>query len=233
MRGVFMGRKSKISPEKKLEIVKLRLKSHLGYSILGRMAGVHRKTVEYWVKNYLNFGEAGLMNSSTNRYYSLETKEKAVEEYLKGNLSQKDICFKYRIRSASQLRHWIRVYKEGGTFKGSSGGSYMKKARSTTFDERQKIVADCLANNKNYGLMAKKYNCSYQQVRKWTLKYEEMGVAGLEDRRGRRPGKLPARTPEEELRNKIKELETKNKFLEMENNLLKKVEELERRDACH
>lgn len=109
----------------------------------------------------------------------------------------------------------------------------MKKARPTTFEERLKIVADCLANNKNYGLMAQKYNCSYQQVRDWTLKYEEMGISGLEDRRGRPPGKLPARTPEEELRNKIHELELKNKMLEMENDLLKKVKELERGDVCH
>ncbi len=40
----------------------------------------------------------------------------------------------------------------------------MKKAKNTTLDERLKIVTDCLANDKNYGAMALKYDCSYQQV---------------------------------------------------------------------
>ena len=61
-------------------------------------------------------------------------------------------------------------------------------------------------------------------------RYEKMGSAGLEDRRGRRIGSKPSRTPEEELRDRIAELERKNKDLQMENDLLKKVRELERRD---
>ena len=57
-----------------------------------------------------------------------------------------------------------------------------------------------------------------------------MESKGLEDRRGRRVGSLPSRTPEEELRDRIAELERKNLDLQMENNLLKKVRDLERRD---
>ena len=45
-----------------------------------------------------------------------------------------------------------------------------------------------------------------------------------------RIGSKPSRTPEEELRDRIAELERKNKDLQMENDLLKKVRELERRD---
>lgn len=41
---------------------------------------------------------------------------------------------------------------------------------------------------------------------------------------------LPSRTPEEELRDRIAELERKNLDLQMENDLLKKVRELERGD---
>jgi transposase len=106
----------------------------------------------------------------------------------------------------------------------------MRKARKTTPEERLEIVKDCLASDKNYGAMALKYNCSYQQVRNWVLRYEKMGSAGLEDRRGHRAGTQPSRTPEEELRNKIAELERKNRNLQMENDLLKKVRELEKKD---
>ena len=104
----------------------------------------------------------------------------------------------------------------------------MKKARKTTPQERLMIVKDCLDHDRNFGAMAIKYNCSYQQVRNWVDKYEKMGSAGLEDRRGKRAGSQPSRTPEEELRDRIAELERKNRDLQMENDLLKKVRELER-----
>ena len=106
----------------------------------------------------------------------------------------------------------------------------MTKAKITTPEERLQIVKDCLVNDNNYGAMAIKYNCSYQQIRNWVKKYEDMGAAGLEDRRGHRVGSQPSRSPEEELRDKIAELERMNTDLQMENDLLKKVRELERRD---
>ena len=106
----------------------------------------------------------------------------------------------------------------------------MRKARSTTPDERLTIVQDCLANDKNYGAMALKYQCSYQQVQNWVKRYEKMGSAGLEDRRGRRSGTMPSRTHEEEMRDRIAELERRNRDLQMENDLLKKVRELEMKD---
>ena len=108
----------------------------------------------------------------------------------------------------------------------------MSKPRQPTEEERLTIVRDCLSNDKNYGAMALKYQCSYQQVRNWVKRYEDMGPAGLEDRRGRRVGTQPSRTPEEELRDKIAELERRNRDLQMENDLLKKVRELEMRDRC-
>lgn len=55
----------------------------------------------------------------------------------------------------------------------------MKKTREATPEERLQIVRDCLEHNRNYGAMALKYQCSYQQVRNWDMKYEEMGCSGL------------------------------------------------------
>ena len=70
---------------------------------------------------------------------------------------------------------WIKVYNEGKELKEFTGGSTMKKARKTTLEERIAIVTDCLSHNRNYGAMALKYNCSYQQVRNWVDRYEKMG----------------------------------------------------------
>ena len=225
-----MSRKSKINPTVKLKIVEQYLNGEIGLSQAGREVGVDPQSIKRWISIYKCKEPVGLLNQKTNTSYSKVLKLSAVNDYLNGEGSLNDICLKYKIRSDTQLRKWIKVYNAGGLIKTTTGGAYMKKARPTTLDERLKIVMECLANDKNYGAMALKYQCSYQQVRNWVKRYEEMGSKGLEDRRGKRAGSLPSRTPEEELRDKIAELERKNLDLQMENDLLKKVRELERRD---
>lgn len=61
-------------------------------------------------------------------------------------------------------------------------------------------------------------------------KYEEMGAAGLEDRRGRRLAEQTPRTKEEALRIENARLKRENEWLKMELSLRKKVQELERGD---
>ena len=75
---------------------------------------------------------------------------------------------------------WIKVYNEGKEFKELTGGSTMKKVRKTILEEQIAIVKDCLSHNRNYGAMALKYNCSYQQVRNWVDCYEKIRSTGLE-----------------------------------------------------
>ena len=230
-----MSRKSKIYPALKVELVERYLEGEISAKEAGQLAGLAGNgadTFLKWVNIYRNEGPAGLLEQSHNRHYSEETKLQAVYDYLDGKGSQMVIAARYGLRSKRQLQMWLKEYNTHGEIKSrtSGGGSYMRKARQTTPEERLEIVQDCLANNKNYGAAALKYNCSYQQVRNWVLRYEKMGSAGLEDRRGRRTGTQPARTPEEELRDKIAELERKNRDLQMENDLLKKVRELEMKD---
>ena len=227
-----MSRKSKIDPTEKVKIVERLLADEISVSEATRLTDVDKASIRRWCNLYLADGPTALMAQRNNKVYSQELKLQAVHEYLDGKSSQADIVQKYHLRSSRQLHDWIKVYTTHGEIKsrGSGGGSYMRKARQTTPEERLEIVQDCLANDKNYGAMAMKYNCSYQQVRNWVLRYEKMGSAGLEDRRGRRAGTQPARTPEEELRDKIAELEQRNRALQMENDLLKKVRELEMKD---
>ena len=107
----------------------------------------------------------------------------------------------------------------------------MKQGRDTTQEERIQIVKECLASGKNYGEMALKYKVSYQQVRTWTLRFEEMGEAGLEDRRGKRKKNQTPRTELEKAQIEIEQLKHKLYLAEMERDLLKKLDEIERRDA--
>ena len=107
----------------------------------------------------------------------------------------------------------------------------MKQGRDTTQKERVRIVKDCLASGKNYGEMALKYRVSYQQARAWTLRFEEMGEAGLEDRRGKRKKDQAPRTELEKAQIEIEQLKHRLYLAEMERDLLKKLDEIERRDA--
>lgn len=194
--------------------------------------GVPRGTLHEWVVRYESEGTAGLVSTSENRVYSADLKRAAVEAYLSGKGSQREICKIFKIRSAKQLRNWLKVYNSGKDFQNKmSGGSRMKSTRKTTQEERVQIAKECIESENNYGLIAKKYGVSYQQARKWTLKYKELGERGLEDRRGQRTAQQQPRTEEEKLRVRVAQLERRLYLSEMENIVLKKLQEIERRDA--
>ena len=230
-----MSNRIKIDPSIKVKLVESYLRSEIGLREAARQAGLAGSGTDAfrkWVLLYEAEGPDGLLPQKHFKRYPLATKLAAVNDYLDGKGSQQEIAARYGLRSKKQLCNWLEEYNTHGEIRspGSGGGSYMRKARQTTSEERLEIVRDCLANDKNYGAMALKYNCSYQQVRNWVKSYEKMGPAGLEDRRGRRAGTQFARTPEEEQRDRIAELERKIRDLQMENDLLKKVRELEMKD---
>ena len=228
-----MPQKAKMRADEKVKIVRRYLDGKVSNKEAARIAGVDHETMRTWVEQYKAEGLMAFLQGR-NRSYSSGLKEQAVRDYLSGKGSQREICKKYKIHNKRQLQNWIKVYHAHGDFnsrKGSGGGSYMKKARSTTPEERLKIVKDCLESGRNYGEMALKYNVSYQQVRTWTLRFEEMGEAGLEDRRGKRKKNQEPRTELERLQIENEKLKHDLYLAELENRLLKKLDEVVRRDA--
>ena len=107
----------------------------------------------------------------------------------------------------------------------------MTTSKKITKEERVAIVKDCLENGLSYGDTAKKHNVSYQQVYTWVQKYSELGEDGLDDRRGKRKAEQEPRSELEEMKIKMAKLEQELYRTKVERDLLKKVEELERRDA--
>jgi transposase-like protein len=103
----------------------------------------------------------------------------------------------------------------------------MSKGRNTTLEERIEIVSHCIANNKDYGKTIEKYGVSYGQLYGWVRKYESEGADGLTDRRGKRKDES-AMTEVEKLQAQLKLQKAENMRLQMENDLLKKLEEIER-----
>ena len=172
------------------------------------------------------------MNLERNQSYSPELKMQAVQAYLAGQGSLQVIASRYGLRSKTQLQRWIKMYNEGRDFRqGKLGGRHMKSSRKTTEEERIAIVKDCLDNGLSYNDAAEKHNVSYQQIYTWVRKYTELGEAGLEDRRGKRKENQQPRTELEEMKIKMAKLEHELYRTKVERDLLKKLEELERRDA--
>ena len=229
-----MPNKQKLSPEEKVKLIQRYLAGEIGVNEAGRLVDVDPETIRGWIARYETEGLDGFMPRKRNRVYSSELKRAAVFEYLSGKDSFLEVCKKYNICSTKQLRHWIKVYNAHGDFnsvKYSGGGSYMKQKRETTQDERIRIAKECYASGKNYSEMALKYNVSYQQVRTWALRYEELGEAGLEDRRGRRKKDQEPRTELEKAQIEIERLKHELHKAEMERDLLKKLDEVVRRDV--
>jgi len=229
--SISMPRKTNLNYEERLQLITDYLEGRIGYC----EAEKRYSKFEFFLEQYKYNGASALEPSKgKNNSYSCEIKLAAVMDYLTGKGSLKTICAKYKIPSDSILRRWIKVYNEHGDFnnrKHSGGGSYMKKTRKTTYEERILIAKDCIESGNNYGAMALKYNVSYQQVRTWAKRYSELGEAGLEDRRGKRTVSQTPRTVEEELRIKLAQLEHENYMLKVERDLLKKLDELERGNA--
>lgn len=221
--------KRKISVEDKIYAVHLYLDGKESQRRIASMFDVSLSSVQQWIRNYESMG-AEAFTLKGYKKYPKGLKLRAVLDYLAGNGSQTDVCKKYGIRSKAKLQNWIKKYNSHEELRssGTGGTIIMTKGRKTTFEERVEIVQYCIAHDCNYAKTAEKYQVSYQQARSYTLKYQEKGVEGLQDRRGRRK-------PESEM-SELEKLRAENRVLraekeraEMEAAFLKKLAEIERR----
>jgi transposase len=149
---------------------------------------LNRYTLDEWRHRYELYGFKGLEIRAHNKSYSADDKIQAVQDYLSGNGSQRQIIDKYKIASRTQLRRWINKYNSHSSFKSNEGGGTcaMTKGRATTWQERIDIVLYCLAHNHDYLNTAKNFQVSYPQVYQWVKKYEEGGEDALKDSWGRK-----------------------------------------------
>lgn len=179
--------KSKISPEEKLYSIH-RIKSDKeSITHVADRLGVALTSVQQWITNYNSSGEEAF-KQTRYKHYPKKLKEQAVLDYLTEKGSQTDICKKYGIRSKSKLQLWIKMYNSHDKLpsSGTGGTVIMTKGRKTTFEERVEIAAYCITHDHNYAETAEKFGVSYQQARNYTVKYENKGIDGLQDNRGKR-----------------------------------------------
>lgn len=221
--------RSKISPESKLKAVISYLAGEGSLVSISQAYGIHSTTLEGWIMRYKAEGTSSFFTTGQKKGYSQEIKVHAVEDYLSGYGSLKNVCERYQISSTRVLRRWIEQYNSHEEFKTRrSGGIQMTKGRKTTQEERIQVVKFCLENENNYNMAAEKFQVSYQQAYLWVKKFREMGEAGLEDRRGQRTIQQTPRTKEEELQEEIAKLKHELYMTQIERDLLKKLQEFER-----
>lgn len=226
--------RNKYSKEFKLQLLKEHNENAISYWKLGKMHGIEASIIRRWGYAFDVFGEEGLEKHNSDLCnYSAEFKQMVVAEYLEGNISIQDLTYKHKILAPSTVRKWIKQYNNHEELTDSrKAGTYPMikniKSRKTTLEERIQIVEHCISNGNNYTASAKAFSCSYGQVYSWVKKYNNTGINGLKDGRGRNKSEDEL-SELEKLQAEIKILKAEKKRQQMEIDLLKKLEEIERR----
>lgn len=204
-----MERRAKFSAEEKVVAVNRYLKRGESQRSIAESLGIAVPSLQVWVRNYQSMG-SNAFEEKGHKGYSSELKAEAVNEYLEGGISQKELCKKYQMKSPSQLKQWIVKYNGHEELKTTrKGGSYMTRGRKTSFAEQVEIVSWHLENGAGYEKTSEHFKVSYQQVYSWVRKYQEQGIEGLRDRHGRKK-------PEEEM-SEVEQLRAENRMLKAEN----------------
>ena len=89
-----------------------------------------------------------------------------------------------------------------------------------TCEERIEIISYCIEHGNDYAAAVERFGVSYQQIYSWVRKYNEKGIEGLVDKRGKRKAESEM-TEAEQLRAENRILEARNRRLETENAVLK------------
>lgn len=191
--------KAKYSVEEKLAWVTRILSNEITPSQAAKMSGINDMAIIDWLRLYEVEGIQGLVSQSHNRSYPVELKRMAVEEYLAGGISLRQICKKYKVRDIHLLREWIKRYNSGKSFgRKMSGGSRMKKARKTSQEERIQIVKACMERGStmeplpwNTRSATSRFTPGYKNIRNWEKPVWKTAVGN---------GRLPKR-PGQRLKN--------------------------------
>ena len=164
-----MGRKSKLTLEKKIEMIEYAIK--YGRSRASLEYGYKPHSITRLIKKYKIHGIDGLKTSSTNRIYSIELKKEILSKYLEGE-SIENLIIKYNT-SSTVVNNIISCYTNGKEIKAYEPKSEVYNMKYRKVDKKTKlmIINECLDNNKDYGLIAQKYFLSYSQVYSWVNTY--------------------------------------------------------------
>ncbi len=226
-----MGRKQKYSKETKLQAIhqyQSGIKSKLE---IAEVLGCEITAIRQWIRNYESIGETSFDDKPRNQTYSTLFKQKVIKAYLDGEGSYRDLAKQYQIPSEVTIINWVSKYNRHKEIKAydPKGYVYMAKTRKVSYEEKLEIIKWTIAHDNEYKLAAEKFETSYAQVYNWVKKYKADGEESLRDHRGKRKP-IQNLTEVEKLMREVELLRRKNERLEMEAEVIKKFQEIERRD---
>ena len=86
-----------------------------GYRLTARKLGVSAATVREWQKMYHVIGRSGFLAMGVKHTkYDYETKVAAAAAVVDGGMSKPEAMAHFGIASATPLKQWCRLYREGG-----------------------------------------------------------------------------------------------------------------------
>jgi len=227
----FMGRKNIFGKETKLLAVQQYQSGIKSKLEIASELGCYFKSVVAWIRNYESMGERAFDEKPRNQSYTKELKTEIIDAYLNGEGSYESLAKKHQISSHTLIINWVSKYNRHNEIKAydPKGYVYMAKTRKVSYEEKLKIIRWTIEHDNEYKLAAEKFETSYVQVYNWVKKYRTDGKEGLRDNRGKRKP-IENLTELEKLKREVELLRRKNERLEMESEVIKKFQEIERRD---
>ncbi len=177
--------------------------------------------------------------------YGTEFKMRIVKEYLKGNISFKNLAKKYNISHHEIVKRWVNTYKS----QGYEGLKVKRQNTQYTLEFKLNVVNLYLTGEMSYQSLANELKMNNpSMIARWVMDFRKKGIEGLKSKKKGRPSKM-SKTPkkskdtkiessaqltneednylnEAQLKEKIKKLEEKNYWLQLENDAIKKKIEL-------
>ena len=90
-------------------------KKGCGYRLTARKLGVSAATVREWQKMYRAIGRSGFLAMGIKHTrYNYETKVAAARAVVDGGMSKPEAMMHFGIASATPLKQWCRLYRQGG-----------------------------------------------------------------------------------------------------------------------
>ena len=86
-----------------------------GYGLTAKRLGVPAEAVRHWQKTYRAIGKDGLLAMGVKQArYDYETKVAAARAVVDGGMSKPEAMVRFGIASATPLKQWCRLYRQGG-----------------------------------------------------------------------------------------------------------------------
>jgi len=163
-------------------------------------------------------------------------RNKSSKSMIGRNFPLKDSRQKHQIAS-SVIAGWMEIWDNGEKFDDYHlyPGVYAMAFRKATVEEQLEIVQWVIDHELNYTAAAAKFELKYATIYQWTQRYLQEGKEGLNRQRGRKPKQVvdpSLLTETQRLQLELEELKKLNYRLDLENRVLKKKQEIERRNRA-